>query len=55
MAVLLTPDLLDGLTVIGLIALMSITICPLLQWVLTVEISAPDGSPASSTLHEKTT
>ena len=36
-----TPDLIDGFTLIGLIALMSVTVCPLLMWALTFDLEAP--------------
>lgn len=36
-----TPDLIDGLTLIGVIALMSVALCPLLMWVLTYGLEAP--------------
>ena len=44
-----TPDLIDGFTLIGLIALMSVTVCPLLMWALTFGLEGP-----STTLNEKT-
>ncbi|NEQ96365.1 MAG: hypothetical protein F6K30_06515 [Cyanothece sp. SIO2G6] len=40
----LTPDLSDGLMVIGLIATMSLIVCPLFMWVLTYDRSPEPGS-----------
>lgn len=33
-----SPDLLDGFTLIGLITMMSIVVCPLVMWSLTVNL-----------------
>ena len=44
-----TPDLMDGFTLIGLVALMSVTVCPLLMWTLTFDLEAP-----ATTFNEKT-
>lgn len=50
---LFTPDLMDGLTLIGLIALMSVTVCPLLMWALRFDL---EGSlqGLSTPFNEKT-
>ncbi|NET54604.1 MAG: hypothetical protein F6K09_40260 [Merismopedia sp. SIO2A8] len=39
----LSPDLVDGLTLIGLISLMAAIICPLFTWVLTANFGQPDA------------
>ncbi|MGK7888365.1 MAG: hypothetical protein AB4042_03460 [Leptolyngbyaceae cyanobacterium] len=43
----LTSDLSDGLMVIGLIAMMSLIVCPLFMWILTCDLPF-DGSFDSS-------
>lgn len=42
-----TPDLMDAFTLIGLISIMSVTVCPILMWALTFDL---DGS--SNALNE---
>lgn len=44
----LTSDLSDGLMVIGLIAMMSLIVCPLFAWVLTYDRSPEEDANPSN-------
>ncbi|MEM9217815.1 MAG: hypothetical protein AAGD25_26180 [Cyanobacteria bacterium P01_F01_bin.150] len=43
-----TPELIDGLTLIGLITLMSVTVCPLLMWALTFDLEGSLQGPSTT-------